>query len=94
MKKHLYITVYHQYRAYGGPEEGGWWYDWTEVDCHLLVGRDKRHKLPRLLREARAYADSMNDGLPYYSVNSNGRYVVVVESTLGSLASKERPCYC
>ena len=84
-KKHLYITVYTTEQVYGGPEEGGWWYDWTEVDNYMLLGKDKRRKLRRVMLQAQEYADS----LPY-------RYCaeVVVEHDLGSLASKERPYYC
>lgn len=26
----MFLTVYSQTRHYGGPEEGGWWYDWHE----------------------------------------------------------------
>jgi len=28
--KNRYITVYHVTRHYGGPEEGGWWYNWNK----------------------------------------------------------------
>jgi hypothetical protein len=27
----VYVNVYAVERCYGGPEEGGWWYDW--YDC-------------------------------------------------------------
>lgn len=26
-----YVSVYHRERCYGGPEEGGWWYDRCEL---------------------------------------------------------------
>jgi hypothetical protein len=26
-----YVAVSHMTRHFGGPEEGGWWYDWREV---------------------------------------------------------------
>lgn len=35
-------------RHYGGPEEGGWWYDWTEV-----VDVRKAHTMSEGLRQAR-----------------------------------------
>lgn len=32
-----YVNVYQVYRAYGGPEEGGWWYnEGTLLDCQLF----------------------------------------------------------
>lgn len=33
-----YVTLYDRYRAYGGPEEGGWWYDvYSPVATHLCA---------------------------------------------------------
>jgi len=92
-RKHLYVTVYHEEQRYGGPEEGGWWYDWTEVDKSWLIARDKRRNFKKILRMAKEYAEFWTDG-DYYSVNSTGRYFVVVEHIKGSKASKERPYYC
>ena len=32
-----YVNVYEVYRAYGGPEEGGWYYDeGTLLDCQMF----------------------------------------------------------
>lgn len=93
-KKHTYITIYVTTREYGGPEEGGWWYNWTEIDCYLLVGKKKRYKLPKLIEEAKQYAESMDDGTEYWRTSHNGHYFVVVEHNLGSKASKTRPIYC
>lgn len=32
-----YVNVYEVYRAYGGPEEGGWYYDeGTLIDCQMF----------------------------------------------------------
>lgn len=28
----FFVVVTHQDRRYGGPEEGGWWYDWTTIE--------------------------------------------------------------
>jgi hypothetical protein len=28
----FYVVVTHVTRHYGGPEEGGWWYDWTSIE--------------------------------------------------------------
>jgi hypothetical protein len=28
----IYVGVVSTTRHYGGPEEGGWWYDWTQVE--------------------------------------------------------------
>ena len=93
-KKHLYITVYCTSLQYGGPEEGGWWYEWTEVDCSMLLGRKKRRHFKRLLREAQEYANWQDDGPDLWRSTNQGHYYVVVEHRRGSRASKERPYYC
>jgi hypothetical protein len=39
--KGRWLTVYHVQLAYGGPEEGGWWYHAGErVECANVRGRD------------------------------------------------------
>ena len=37
------VGVYHVDRCYGGPEEGGWWFDaWQHVHRGLSRSRDGR----------------------------------------------------
>jgi hypothetical protein len=38
----LYVTLYEVSRDYGGPEEGGWWYDWW-TPVKTFKARDDRH---------------------------------------------------
>lgn len=36
-----YVAVSHMDRRFGGPEEGGWWYDWREVvDVRKVFGTE------------------------------------------------------
>jgi hypothetical protein len=45
-----WLTVYHVERAYGGGEEGGWWYDdANRVECVDVTGRDL-HNAAMVLR--------------------------------------------
>jgi hypothetical protein len=37
----IYITVYRVTREYGGPEEGGWWYDAGEVLESINMSNDE-----------------------------------------------------
>ena len=94
MGKHVYVTVYVTTREYGGAEEGGWWYNWTEVYHSMLIGKKKRRHVQRVLREAKEYAESLDDGTEYWRVNHRGHYFAVVETTQGSKASKKKPIYC
>jgi hypothetical protein len=34
----FFVTVYEYDRAYGGPEEGGWWFDTGEPILHVMCG--------------------------------------------------------
>lgn len=75
------VAIYLEDRAYGGPEEGGWWYDCgtrcEELNEHLRgFSADARG-------DARAWVDklnaevcaALNDGRPSISsVLSDGRY--------------------
>jgi hypothetical protein len=53
MRGRYTVAVYLQDRAYGGPEEGGWWYDTGELvrTCRLFRDEDKAY----------AYCRRMND---------------------------------
>ena len=38
----LYVVArYYEDRAYGGPEEGGWWYTYGELEKVVLATRDE-----------------------------------------------------
>lgn len=52
--KQFYIAEFGVSRHYGGPEEGGWWYDWYEL-VNVRIFKNKRaarrtHR--RLMRKA------------------------------------------
>ncbi len=43
-----YISLYERSQHYGGPEEGGWYYDWydyTGVTMKIKVKDDSRHNV-------------------------------------------------
>jgi hypothetical protein len=70
-----FISVYLVNRAFGGPHEGGWWYDCGEiVDYRMTTRESSVSHLKRKLAEMYP-----NDGrLPASSVNSEGEYRVRV----------------
>ena len=89
------VTVYKEYRLYGGPEEGGWWYDAAEpVD-------DAPVRWYYSLGAAREGAAAWNAALegsdlnsrPLSSVLSDGRYVAYVCEGFPEPFPKERPVY-
>src|SRR5262245_19657920 len=55
-----HINVYERDRAYGGPEEGGWWYDTGRYCPNMsVVLSGEEYTLER----ASLYADDLNDRL-------------------------------
>ena len=34
---HSFVNIYLVNRSYGGPEEGGWWYDHGWLQCSIPV---------------------------------------------------------
>ena len=84
-----YVNVYEMTRLYGGPEEGGWWYDAGE----LILSK----KLPNV-DAAYDYAESLSEKYPStgkrYSVLGGEDYAIHVDADPGEDFPKERPYYC
>jgi hypothetical protein len=82
-------------RAFGGHEEGGWWFDYGEPEDHPL------NKVFRTKAEAIAYrnsieaeADRMNDGLPSIdSVLCEGVYCFLINEGEAEPFPAVRPRY-
>ena len=97
--KCYYVTLYMTDRAFGGHEEGGWWYD-----CGYPVV-DSLNRCFNSEDEAYAYRDSeevqsilaqLNDGRPdINSVICEGVYKVFIdEDKFPAEYPTERPYYC
>jgi hypothetical protein len=82
----IFVNVYRTGQAYGGPEEGGWWFTVSEVvtsvPCHNLVQAEE-------VQEKLVERFSTRDG--YYG---DERYVVVLETHEGEAEPRTRPHYC
>ena len=87
----FWVTVYFVDRNYGGPEEGGWWYDWYELTKSIPASseEDGKAKMVELRKE---YPFNSNE---LSSVNGEGTYQIYVESAeeKGDMVSTERPHY-
>lgn len=58
--KPVYVSLYEVERAYGGPEEGGWWYDqWTLISTKKFFDEE----------EANAFASKLNGEVEASGVN-------------------------
>lgn len=92
-----YVTVYETDRAYGGPEEGGWWFDFGQPLDH---GCNRAY---RSLAAAQRYADKARPIVaqenaddrrhPPSSVLCDGWLEIVIEDAIPRPYPQERPRY-
>ena len=46
----MFVTIYNVEQCYGGPEEGGWWYDWwTPCESFEVANREAADQLCTLV---------------------------------------------
>lgn len=80
-----YLNVYKVSRAYGGPEEGGWWYDaGYPVSSIRLRSCESVNKINELV----AYIESCQDD------DGGKEFSIVIEEHFATPYPKERPYYC
>lgn len=82
--KKVWINVYEITRAYGGPEEGGWYYD--EYNCILEPIRCHRHKINKVMKKLEKFLDE--EGYKYEKV------IIQVEDEPAKQEKRPRPIYC
>lgn len=91
------VSIHMIDRAYGGPEEGGWWFDYGSPDH----GYWHFTRLFETYKDARTYAHSLdgivaelNQGRPdVSSVLSEGRFGWFIQEGYPHAWPKERPRY-
>ena len=84
-----YVNVYEIDRGYGGPEEGGWWYD---------IGNPVLSVPFDLLKEAKEYQETLlvkypRTGKSSSVIYSGGDYQVMIERYFAEAYPKETPHY-
>lgn len=100
-----WVALYLVRRVYGGPEEGGWWYEAGEIVTDPEIYRDLGGPPRAFLdpSDAHAYRRSLLDGearlnggrAPLHSVLSDGLFELQVrdEPTLTAHFPATRPTY-
>lgn len=88
-----FLNVYIENRSYGGPEEGGWWYDTGEVYRSIPCTTFKRAKRAKTLvdRWCKSMNDSRNSNLS--SCLCEGRFVCCIEKEPPKDYPQEKPFY-
>lgn len=89
---YVWVNVYLEDRAYGGPEEGGWWYDCASIEESIMCFSEEkaRVKYEEKLKEIAEWNEGRR---PISSVLSEGMYIVKLEQHEGESYPKNRPYY-
>lgn len=87
------MTEYLIDRCYGGPEEGGWWYDWREPGQSVLIlmPREEAEALARRVNAHEKANQSPSQGR--FSVIGGPDHRVMIEETPGQYMSTHSPHY-
>lgn len=85
-----FATVYAITRHYGGPEEGGWWYNWYDPVDTIQVHTDEEYETACTLLMT-TYSSEKYGSI--YSVLGGQDIEVIREDWFGQHATKERPYY-
>lgn len=91
-QRRWYVNAYEQDRAYGGPEEGGWWFDWgtplASIPVHNLEEAKQAYDLlyDRLSEE-------YDDGRDIHSVLHSGSLAIRTEIDVAEMYPEETPRY-
>lgn len=90
-----YLNVYTVTRHYGGPEEGGWWYNVGEplasakLDIFTKLGLTREQAIQKF---EEAYADHKFGDI--YSVRGGVDVEIRIETHEAQYWPEERPTYC
>ncbi|WP_209124438.1 hypothetical protein [Alkalihalobacillus sp. BA299] len=85
----VFVNVYGVERAYGGPEEGGWWYNTHDCLESVPVANKNSKKMKEYMEEKYAHVNRGN----IYSVLGGAELAVYVERIPCQSQTRERPHY-
>lgn len=97
--KIIWVNAYSASRHYGGPEEGGWYYDWYDciASCPVRPGDGLEEiGVKRIIKEALGWDPTRyekNHGGARFTVNGGDDFVIYVEDRRAESQSTERPHY-
>ena len=89
-----FINVYMIDRCYGGPQEGGWWYDCGEfLRTRPVPPRGDAEKVRDRYQRWLDFALNEHRRSDISSVLSEGRYVAFIEDVPGADFPRRQPSY-
>jgi len=91
-----FITIYSTTRHYGGPEEGGWWYNWSECLETKSIPNCDKESLEAVVdsiieRWCKEYEQHHHGNI--YSVLGGEEVWITLEHHAGERGSKRTPRY-
>ncbi len=87
--KLCFVNVYEVTREYGGPEEGGWWYNWYECLEIFPVREENAEQVKEFLLKGYSF---IKEG-DIYSVRGGTDLAVYIEDKPAESESRKRPHY-
>ena len=90
----MYVTRYKVTRHYGGPEEGGWYYDRHEADEKVFMGSEEAAKEERDRLNKQAQAEHQQPNGIYqgrFSVAGHTDIEYSIESEFGEHDDHDHP---
>jgi len=88
------IGIYLVDQSYGGPEEGGWWYEVGELQRLVSVERNEERAYERCRHLNRVINKTVNrDRRPTHSVLSEGVFSAQVHEGIAVSYPARRPHY-
>lgn len=88
-----YINAYIVTLGYGGPEEGGWWFDEKTPLASIRVKTEEEARQAFNLLED-LYREDWADEPQRSSVVSNGDLQIIIEDSRAQSQPQDRPHYC
>lgn len=87
--KVVWVNAYRISRHYGGPEEGGWWYDWHTCIASMPISvsddiEEHVDKIKAMMKEALGWepdAYEAQHGGSRFTVNGHSDFAVYLESS-------------
>jgi hypothetical protein len=87
-----FFNVYTTVRLYGGPEEGGWYYNYTNLEFCVPFLYENEETLKLMIKAHEERIKELPRG-DIYSVNGGQNAFIMIEKTAGESASTEHPHY-
>lgn len=87
-----YVNAYVIDIVYGGPEEGGWWYDTFEPIASIKV-RDIHEAKAAVEYLDELYRDYYDDGISLSNSNHKGSLTIFIEPHIAKYQPEETPHY-